>query len=297
MKEYDLISLRSFVAVVETGSFYNAAVQMETSSATISRRVSSLEDALGVRLLSRTTRQLELTTAGQQFFQDMKGIFESLELAEERLNCAQETLSGVIRMAAPMTFGTRQLTPVLTAFMKKNPQIKIQLQLEDRITDLVAECIDLSLRIGDLQDSTLVSMRIAELPRLFCASPEYLQQHGTPQTPSDLKGHHCLRYLHLSARNEWGFSDGTELPEIHVPLSCGNGEVLMEAAIQGMGITMLPWFIVEDAIHSGTLVPVLQAYAPPTLPLSIVRPTRRYTPLRVTALMEWLRGAFFIINN
>ncbi|MFW0765593.1 LysR family transcriptional regulator [Trabulsiella odontotermitis] len=297
MKEYDLVSLRSFVAVVETGSFYNASVQMETSSASISRRVSSLENALGVHLLNRTTRQLELTTAGQQFFQDIKEILESFEQAEERLSSIQETLSGVIRIAAPMTFGIRKLSPLLPAFMNKYPQIMIQLQLEDRISDLVGEGLDLSLRIGELQDSTLVSMRITELPRLYCASPEYLKKYGTPQAPSDLKGHRCLRYSYLTARSEWGITEGGELPDMHFPLFAGNGEVLREAAIQGIGITMLPWFIVENAIHAGILVPVLQPYAPPPLPLSIVRPTRRYTPLRVTTLMEWLRGALFTTGN
>jgi len=293
MKEYDLISLRSFIAVVEAGSFYHAAVQMETSSASISRRVSSLEEVLGVRLLNRTTRQLELTTAGQQFFQDMKGILESFELAEERLNCIQETLSGVIRIAAPLTFGVKKLAPLLPSFMKKYPQISVQLHLEDRLTDLVGEGIDLALRIGELRDSTLIGTRIATLPRLFCASPEYLEKYGTPQTPSDLKGHACLRYSLLSARDEWGFTEGGELPEMRVPLATGNGDVLLEAAIQGMGLTMLPWFIVEDAVHNGALIPILQTYSPPPLPLSIVRPSRRYTPLRVTALMEWLSGALF----
>ncbi|WP_268807202.1 LysR substrate-binding domain-containing protein [Trabulsiella odontotermitis] len=207
MKEYDLISLRSFVAVVDTGSFYNAAVQMETSSASISHRVSALEEALEVRLLNRTTCQIELTTGGQQFWQDVKSILESLEQAEERLNCTQETLNGVIHMAAPFTFGVKKLAPLLPVFMAKYPQITVKLQLKDRITDLVDEGYDLPLRIGELQDSTLVSFRISDLSRLFCASPRYLQQHGTSQTIADLKGHTCLRYSLLSVRDEWGITD------------------------------------------------------------------------------------------
>jgi DNA-binding transcriptional LysR family regulator len=288
MKEYDLISLRSFVAVVENGSFYNAALQLETSSASISRRVSALETALGVRLLNRSTRQMELTSAGQQFWQDVKGILEALEQAEEHLDCIQETLSGVIRLSAPLTFGIKKLSPRLPAFMKQYPHITLHLQLEDRITDLVGEGIDLSLRIGDLKDSTLIGSRIATLPRLFCASPDYLIQRGTPLTPSELSGHDCLRYSLISAREEWGLNDGNELPEFRVPLASGNGNVLLDAAIQGMGIAMLPWFIVEDAIHSGALVPIMAEYAPIPLPLSLVRPSRRFTPVRVSVLMEWL---------
>jgi len=289
MKEYDLISLRSFVAVIETGSFYNAAVQMETSSASISRRVSSLEQSLGVRLLNRTTRHLELTTAGEQFWKDVKDILAALEQAEERLNCFQETLSGVIRITAPLTFGVKKLAPMLPVFMTQYPQVTVQLQLEDSLSDLVGDGLDLALRISALNDSTLVCSHIADLPRLFCASPAYLERKGTPTTPAELEGHSALRYSRLSARDEWGFTEGKELPEMHTPLMTDNGDVLLEAAIQGMGITMLPWFIVENAIHAGTLVQVLQGYSPPPLPLSVIRPSRHYTPARVTAFMEWLR--------
>lgn len=289
MKEYDLISLRSFVAVIETGSFYNAAVQLETSSASISRRVSSLEQSLGVRLLNRTTRHLELTTAGEQFWKDVKSILESLEQAEERLNCFQETLSGVIRLSAPLTFGVKKLAPLLPVFMAKYPQITVQLQLEDRLSDLVGEGLDLALRISALNDSSLVCAHLTDLPRLFCASPAYLARKGVPESPAELAGHSCLRYALLSARDEWGFTEGKELPEMTTPLITDNGDVLREAAIQGMGIAMLPWFIVEDALHAGTLVPVMQDHAPPALPLSVIRPTRHYTPVRVTTFMAWLR--------
>lgn len=289
MKEYDLLSLRSFVAVIETGSFYNAAVQLETSSASISRRVSSLEKSLGVRLLNRTTRHLELTTAGEQFWKDVKSILESLEQAEERLNCFQETLSGVIRLSAPLTYGVKKLAPLLPVFMAKYPQITVQLQLEDRLSDLVGEGLDLALRISALNDSSLVCAHLADLPRLFCASPSYLARKGVPASPADLAGHSCLRYSLLSARDEWGFTEGKELPEMNTPLITDNGDVLREAAIQGMGIAMLPWFIVEDALHAGTLVPVMQDHAPSALPLSLIRPTRHYTPVRVTTFMAWLR--------
>ncbi len=289
MKEYDLIALRSFVAVIETGSFYNAAVQLETSSASISRRVSSLEQSLGVRLLNRTTRHLELTTAGEQFYKDVKGILESLEQAEERLNCFQETLSGVIRLSAPLTFGVKKLAPLLPVFMAKYPHITVQLQLEDRLSDLVGEGLDLALRISALNDSSLVCTHLADLPRLFCASPAYLARNGVPASPAELAGHNCLRYSLLSARDEWGFTEGKELPEMNTPLITDNGDVLREAAIQGMGIAMLPWFIVEDALHAGTLVPVMQDHAPSALPLSLIRPTRHYTPVRVTTFMAWLR--------
>lgn len=291
MKEYDLISLRSFVAVVESGSFNNAAIQLDTSSAAISRRVSALETALSVKLINRTTRQLDLTPSGQQFYQDVLGILGALEQAEERLNCAQETYSGIIRLGAPVSFGTQKLAPLLPAFLKTYPQITVTLQLEDRVSDLLNEGIDLSLRIGELQDSSLVSLPIAMMPRLYCASPEYLKTHGRPASPAELKHHQCLHYSLLSTRNEWALASGEQELDARVPLAANNGDVLREAAIQGMGIAMLPWYIVEDALRGGALVPVLERYAPPPLPLSIVRPSRQFTPVRVTVLMQYLRDA------
>lgn len=291
MKEYDLISLRSFVAVVESGSFYNAAVQLDASSAAISRRVSALEAALGVKLINRTTRQLDLTPSGQQFYQDVLAVLSALEQAEERLNCAQETYSGIIRLGAPLSFGTQKLAPLLPAFLKKYPQITVTLQLEDRVSDLLNEGIDLSLRIGNLQDSSLVSLPIAMMPRLYCASPDYVKAHGKPESPAELKHHSCLHYSLLSTRDEWEFASGGQELDVQVPLAANNGDVLREAAIQGMGIAMLPWYIVEEALHAGALVPVLERYAPPPLPLSIVRPSRQFTPVRVTVLMQYLREA------
>ncbi|MFJ2973884.1 LysR family transcriptional regulator [Kluyvera sp. NPDC087067] len=291
MKEYDLISLRSFVAVVESGSFYNASVLLDTSSAAISRRVSALEAALGVKLMNRTTRQLDLTPSGQQFYQDVLGILGALEQAEERLNCAQETYSGIIRLGAPLSFGTQKLAPLLPSFLKQYPQITVTLQLEDRVSDLLNEGIDLSLRIGELQDSSLVCLPIAMMPRLYCASPAYLKMRGKPESPDELKQHDCLHYSLLSTRDEWEFASGGQELDLRVPLVANNGDVLREAAIQGMGIAMLPCYIVEDALRSGALVPVLERYAPPPLPLSIVRPSRQFTPVRITLLMDYLREA------
>ncbi|EDQ4520352.1 LysR family transcriptional regulator [Salmonella enterica subsp. enterica] len=288
MKEYDLISLRSFVAVVKNGSFYNAALQLDASSATISRRVTALETALGVKLINRTTRQLDLTPGGQQFYHDVLGILGAIEQAEERLNYAQETYSGIIRLGAPLSFGTQKLAPLLPAFLKKYPQITVTLQLEDRVSDLLNEGIDLSLRIGNLQDSSLVSSVITMMPRLYCASPAYLKIHGKPESPEELKWHSCLRYSLLSTCDEWELACGGKNVDIRGPLAVNNGDVLREAAMHGMGIAMLPWYIVEEALYQGSLVPVLESYAPPPLPLSIVRPSRQFTPARITVLTQYL---------
>lgn len=291
MKEYDLTALRSFVAVVDSGSFYNAAIQLEASSAAISRRISALEASLGVKLLNRTTRQLDVTPAGQQFYQDVTGILNALEQAEERLSCTQETYSGTVRLGAPLSFGMKKLAPLLPQFMRQYPRVTLQLQMDDRIADMVTEGLDLALRIGHLADSTLVSRQIALLPRVFCAAPDYLARQGTPHSPAQLRHHALLRYSLLSARDEWSLPESRHPAEFYTPLAVNNGDVLACAAIAGMGIAMLPEFMVEEALQTGRLVRLLEEHAPAPLPLSLVRPSRQFTPLRVTALMQFLHAS------
>ena len=244
MQQYDLIALRTFVSVVEAGSFNRAAEHLEASAAAVSRRVSGLENALGVKLLNRTTRQVDLTEAGRQFYADVVNIIASLEEAEEKIQSGRETIKGNLRIAAPLSFGIGRIAPILPIFMKRYPELKVHLQLEDRFTDLVAEGIDVAIRIGALKDSTLVATRLGSIPRVFCASPEYLASHG---------------------------------------------DVLKEAAIQGLGIVLMPTFIVEDALADGRLKAILRDYCPIPFGLYAVRPSRHFTPERVRILIEFLR--------
>ncbi|MCW8906035.1 MAG: LysR substrate-binding domain-containing protein, partial [Sedimenticola sp.] len=205
MKQYDLSDLRSFVAVVNTGSFNGAAQQLQSSTAAMSRRVARLERELGVRLLNRTTRRLDLTESGKQFHADATAILQALEEAEERISCSSEQIRGTLRIAAPLTFGTQCLGPLLPGFLQRHPELRLQVQLEDRLTDLIADQVDLAIRIGSLPDSSYVATRIADVERVVCASPGYLEQHGAPRTPGDLKTHNCLHYNNLSLREEWSF--------------------------------------------------------------------------------------------
>ena len=291
MQQYDLIALRTFVSVVEAGSFNRAAEHLEASAAAVSRRVSGLENALGVKLLNRTTRQVDLTEAGRQFYTDVVNIIASLEEAEEKIQSGRETIKGNLRIAAPLSFGIGRIAPILPIFMKRYPELKVHLQLEDRFTDLVAEGIDVAIRIGALKDSTLVATRLGSIPRVFCASPEYLATYGEPKQPGDLARHNCLLYSLLSTREDWGFATGTEAGNVEVSgsLSTNNGDVLKEAAIQGLGIVMMPTFIVEDALADGRLKAILQDYCPVPFGLYAVRPSREFTPERVRILIEFLR--------
>jgi DNA-binding transcriptional LysR family regulator len=193
-----------------------------------------------------------------------------------------------------LSFGIGRIAPILPAFMKRHPELKVHLQLEDRFTDLVAEGVDVALRIGALKDSTLVATRLAWIPRVFCAAPDYLAQHGEPQKPEDLSEHNCLNYSLLSTRDNWSFAmgDTTRDIEIHGTLSTNNGDVLKEATLQGLGIVMIPTFFVEQELKHGRLKAVLADYCPEPFGLYAVRPSRHFTPARVRALIEYLREQF-----
>jgi len=294
MQQYDLVALKAFVTIMESGSFNRAADLLEASATTVSRRISDLESALGVKLLNRTTRHIDLTEAGRQFYSDVVNILESLEEAEEKLQTGRETIKGNLRIAAPLSFGVGRIAPILPVFMKRHPELKVHLQLEDRFTDLVAEGIDVAIRIGSLKDSTLVATRLASIPMIFCASAEYLAIHGEPVIPEDLSAHECLHYSLLSTRENWTFSTGDDVPDVEIsgPLSTNNGDVLKEAAIQGLGIMGTPTFIVEDTLEDGRLKAILTEYNPEPLGLYAVRPSRHFTPARVRVLIEFLKEQF-----
>ncbi len=294
MKQYDLISLRSFVAVVNSGSFNKAAEQLETSTAAISRRVASLEAELGVRLLNRTTRRIDLTESGRQYHADVTAILEALEEAEERINCDRQAISGSLRIAAPLSFGTQCLGPLLPSFLQMHPELRLQVQLEDRFTDLIADQVDLSIRIGSLADSSYVATHITELPRVVCASPGYIKRMGMPRIPADLKSHNCLHYNNVTLREEWSFrgDNGTISVEVGGTFCANNGELLRDAALQGVGVISLPQFIVQEALDKAQLIPLLTAYTTAPMGLYVLRPTRSFTPARIQLFIEYLKSVY-----
>ncbi|HCY64475.1 MAG TPA: LysR family transcriptional regulator [Oxalobacteraceae bacterium] len=295
MEQYDLIALRSFIAVVESGSFVRGAEQLNASTAAISRRIAALEQALGSQLINRTTRRIDITEAGRRFYEDAVNIIQLLGEAEERVRIGREAATGIMRVAAPLSFGVEQVAPVLPEFMRRHPALKMQLLLEDRYTDLHSEAIDIAIRIGtSLPDSSLVAVRIGSIDRVFCAAPGYLKKNGEPNTPEELKQHRCLHYSLLSLREEWGFlfGDAAEAAQIKNSLSANNAEALKACAIGGMGITLLPRFVIEDALKDGQLRQVMAAYSPPSSGLFAVRPSRRYVPARVRLFIDYLRESF-----
>lgn len=282
--------LRLFMATVQAGSFTAAADKLGLSKQYVSRRTMALEEALGVRLLNRTTRRLSATDLGQTLYERAVKIQEDLDDACELVCSQSQVLRGTLRIAAPMTFGTMYLGPVLPLFMQQHPGLQIDLDLNDRRVDLVAEGYDMALRGGTMEDSSLIARPLMPVGLIACASPDYLARHGTPAVPQDLAQHACLVFGH-DKHPVWNFMiDGKPfaLP-VHSQLRANNAEVVRDAAIAGAGIGYLPNFTVRPALADGRLAPVLQPYHRPDSAVYAVYPQHRQASRPVQAFIEFLR--------
>lgn len=279
-----------FFAVVEANGFGAAARRLETTPASVSRRVKALEQRLGVRLLQRTTRKLSLTDAGERYFNEARRLMRELDELELALSAGGREPEGELRVVAPMSFGQRRLAPLVARFAAQHARLRVSLVLEDRETDLIDAAADLAIRIGYPADSSMVARAIAPMPRYACASPDYLARRGTPESPQDLLRHDCLHYNLIPEREEWSFVDGgsEQTVSIRGSFCSNNGDVLAEAAIQGLGITLLPQFIVESALADGRLVRVLDRFERAPLTLFALYPSRQHVPAKTRAFLGFL---------
>lgn len=277
-----------FLAVVEAQGFSAAAKRLGSTPAAVSRRVKALEQRLGVRLLQRTTRKLRLTDAGERYFHEVGRLLGELNGVEQCLADEAGQLTGELRIVAPMSFGQRRLAPVVARFAATHKGLRVTLMLEDQETDLVGQGIDVAIRIAYPSDSSLVARAIASVPRYVCASPAYLQERGTPDQPKDLLAHDCLHYNVISEREEWTFggAGGDETLLVKGVFCSNNGDVLAEAASQGLGITILPDFIVEEALADGRLVRILEGRERAPLILSVLYPSRQHVPLKTRLFVD-----------
>ncbi|NEX20260.1 LysR family transcriptional regulator [Thiorhodococcus mannitoliphagus] len=283
-----------FFRVVEANGFGAAARRLETTPASVSRRVKALEQRLGVRLLQRTTRKLSLTDAGERYFREGRGLLHALGELEQALAASAREPEGELRVIAPMSFGQRRLAPLVARFAALHSKLRMSLLLEDRETDLFDEAADLAIRIGYPTDSSMIARAIAPVPRHACASPAYLKGRGHPETPEDLLHHDCLHYNLISEREEWTFrgDDGEQTLAIKGRFCSNNGDVLAEAAMQGLGITLLPDFIVEEGLAAGRLVKVLEAYERAPMTLFALYPSRQHVPAKTRKFLEYLLEHF-----
>ncbi|MGB3310885.1 MAG: LysR family transcriptional regulator [Nodosilinea sp.] len=283
-------SIRAFTQVVEAGGFAAAARQMNLSRSAVNKLVMNLEAHLQTQLLHRTTRKVSPTDAGRAYYDRCLTILADLEEADLALTRLQQEPRGSLRINAPMTFGTLHLAPLVAKFMAQYPDLQVELVLNDRRIDPIEEGFDITIRLAaEPPGSGLIAHTLAHCPLVLCAAPAYLQQHGIPTYPNELKHHACLHYGHRAQDNSWTLGDDEpHTVTITGPLCCNNGEVLRAAALAGLGIVMLPDFIVEQDLKEDRLRPILVDYTPPAINIYALYPVNRHLSAKVTRLVEFL---------
>jgi DNA-binding transcriptional LysR family regulator len=288
-----LKQIESFASVATRGSLSAAARLEGVTPAIIGRRIDALEARLGVRLLLRTTRKLTLTFEGQAFLEDCQKLLDDLANAEAAVSLGGVQAGGYLKVSAPAGFGRQHVAPLVGDFMRSNPEVRVNLDLSDRLVDLINENIDCAVRIGELTDSSLVSVRLGEMRRMVVASPAYLVEHGVPRTPDDLARHHCLS---LGQQRGWLFRDpgSGEVDTIKVggPFECNDGAVLHEWALAGRGLAWRSLWEVGRDLKEGRLTSVLDAWQAPPMGIYAVFPQRRHLPLRVRLFIDLLKDNY-----
>lgn len=269
--------MRTFIAVVEQGSFAGAAEALHVSPQLVSKYISQLEQHLGNRLLNRTTRRLHLTEVGSQYYPRAQRIIEDIDDLESQLTDLQGQASGNLRISAPVSFSIRHLPPLLSAYQQQHPNVTVDLQLNDRKVDIVEEGFDIALRVGQLASSSLVAKRLAPIRLVYCASPEYLAEHGEPANLEALAHHKFLRYSYMEAQGK----------KSSTSLSSNNGDVLTQAAIDGAGIVLQPTFIVGEALRAGLLQPILHKDTPEPVALYAVYAHRQLVASKVSSFIQF----------
>jgi DNA-binding transcriptional LysR family regulator len=289
-----LASLRAFVKVVELGSFSEAGRQLRLSRSAISKYVSDLEHSLGVQLLNRTTRHASANESGQAYFERAMNILSEMDAADQAVTQLQATPRGLLRVNAPMSFGTLQLGPAIADFMGLYPELQIQLVLSDEQIDPVQDGFDVTLRIADLESSSLIARKIVPIDRVICASPDYLAKHGTPKHPSDLRSHSLLTYGFLLTGNQWKLTgkDGDHWIQPNWTLCANNAEVLRDAAIKDTGVALLPSFLAAEALRTQALRSFLSDYSAPPLTLYAIYPPTRHLAVKVRLFIDFLADRF-----
>jgi len=284
------VQMAVFVTIVDSGSFVAAADALRMSKAAISRHMNALETHLNVRLLQRTTRRLSLTEEGQIFYQHAKNILSAMEEAESILSHHAQEASGRLRINVPLSFGILHLAPLWAEFLRQYPNVTLDIALNDRVVDLVEEGYDLAVRISALPSSSLICRRLASTRMMLCASPGYLQAHGTPATPQELAQHTTMAYSQWDNQEELRCEgpEGTVRVRVQPRIVSNNGETCRQIALQDGGILLQPSFIMADDVREGRLVELLPQYRFEHLGIYVIYPSRRQLPLKVRAMIDYL---------
>ncbi len=287
-------AMRAFIRVVQIGSFSAAARETNTSQATISKRVAALEAQLGVKLMMRTSRDHSLTEAGAEFYEKCVAILAELEEAESDARSRVASPRGLLRVTTAFPLGRLLIAPLLTDFLSRYPEIKLDLALSDSHVDLTREGFDIAIRAQKLQDSSLNARELFKNPMFLIASPSYLKQHGVPRTPEELVDHNCIVYSELSTQNSWHFTHENNDISVQVNgnFQCDNGDTILTAAVAGVGFAVLPYWMIKSHLDAGELQVVMSDFQPSTLPVNAVYPHSRYLPLKVRCFIDFLIEEF-----
>jgi DNA-binding transcriptional LysR family regulator len=284
-----------FVKVVEGSSFAGAARYFRISPAVVSKHVQAIEQRLGVRLLNRTTRRVTPTEVGQSYYLNCVRILADLEEAERTAGDHNSTPRGLLKVSAPYTFGIAHVAPAMADYLALHPDVSIELVLNDRFVDLVDEGFDVSIRIGQLPDSTLIARKLVDTQTVLCASPLYLEQHGEPRLPSDLAGHNCLIYPLAGSRGEWRFFDSSgveEAVQVSGRFVANSGDALRVLGLKGQGVVRLPLFIASDDLAAGRLVRLLPNYETIKTPVHALYPHGQFLSAKVRSFVDFLAARF-----
>lgn len=288
------LEMKTFAAVVDSGSFVQAADALNISKPAVSRHVSELEHRLGVRLLQRTTRKLSLTEEGRTFYARCKSLLAEVEVAETEISSKAVAVKGLIKVNVPVSFGLLELAKVWPGFMSRYPDVELDITLSDRFVDLVEEGYDLAVRIARMPNSSLISRKLASSRMILCASPAYLRKHGKPKKPSDLAAHAALSYSLLATGDEWEFDgpEGKTFVTVKPVMRTNSGDSCLAAARQHKGIILQPSFIVAGDLQSGALVELLPGYRSLEFGIYAVYPSRQFVSPKVRAMIDFLSQSF-----
>ena len=288
--------MTSFIAVAEEGTYTAAGKRLGKTTPLISTHISQLEELLDVRLITRSTRSMQLTPTGQSYYEEAKKVLDDIATLESRVRKENQNLVGRLRITAPVTFGEQVLMPFIAKMVEENPQLNVELMFNDRYVDIVAEGFDTAIRIGQLEDSALIARRIGSIRMLLCASPAFIERYGMPESPTDLQSLPCVFDTNFRQGNRWSFTQNGKTVEVapHVIARVNSAVAAARMATTGLAVTYAPDFAVKNEIENGSLMEILSDYCQTDAPINMIYPHRKHLSAKVSTFVEefaeYLRG-------